>query len=40
MQELHKRIKATKIPQQKEVLKRQVEAIDNQIDQVVYQLYG
>jgi hypothetical protein len=31
---------AAKHPQEKEQLRRRIEAIDRQIDQLVYQLYG
>jgi hypothetical protein len=40
MLELHKRLQQTRTPHEKESLKRQIEATDNQIDQLVYQLYG
>lgn len=39
MLELNKKIAESKIPQAKDVLKRQMTAIDGQIDQLVYQLY-
>ena len=37
--ELKEKIRINKVPQSQEILKRQVEAIDRQIDQLVYQLY-
>jgi hypothetical protein len=39
MLELNKKLAESKIPQAKDVLKRQITAIDGQIDQLVYQLY-
>ena len=36
--DLHKRTPAT--PQEQEQLRREIEATDRQIDQLVYQLYG
>lgn len=40
MLELRKKIDESKIPQAKEMLKRQIESADRQIDQLVYKLYG
>jgi hypothetical protein len=40
MLDLQKKVSKTKIPQEKEALRRQIEAIDRQIDELVYQLYG
>jgi hypothetical protein len=38
--ELHKRLAEVKTPQEKQVLERQIEATDNEINQQVYKLYG
>ena len=38
--DLHRRERAAKLPQEKEQLRRQIEATDRQIDQFVYELYG
>lgn len=40
MLELHKKLADAKVPQLRTVLKRQIEAIDLQIDQLVYEMYG
>jgi hypothetical protein len=40
MLSLHERESAAAHPQQKEQLRRRIEATDRQIDQLVYQLYG
>jgi type I restriction-modification system DNA methylase subunit len=40
MLELHKRLSQVKTPQEKSVLERQIEATDNEINQLVYKLYG
>jgi hypothetical protein len=37
---LHKRLSTAKTPQEKTALERQITATDNQIDRVVYDLYG
>ena len=37
--DFHKQLEQTKLPQQKIVLKRQIEAIEKQIDKLVYELY-
>ena len=39
MLELHKKLAATKEPQSKTIIQRQVETIDRQIDLLVYELY-
>ena len=38
--ELHKQLAAAKTPTAKTMLQRQIEATDQQIDQLVYELYG
>lgn len=38
--ELNKKLSKTKIPNEKELIQRQIDAIDNQIDNLVYELYG
>jgi hypothetical protein len=38
--ELNDKISEVKTPSQKDVYKRQIESVDKQIDQLVYQLYG
>ena len=38
--DFHKQLAQTKLPQQKTVLKRQIETTDRQIDELVYELYG
>ena len=40
MLDLHKRLSIVKTPQEKSVLERQIEATDNEINQLVYKLYG
>ena len=40
MLELHKRLAAAKTPTDKTAIQRQITATDNQIDQLVYKLYG
>ena len=40
MLDLHKQFSEAKIPQAKTMLQRQIEAIDRQIDNLVYELYG
>lgn len=40
MLKLHINLPAAKSAQQKIVLQRQITTIDNQIDQLVYELYG
>ena len=40
MLELHKKLAAAKIPDEKTKIQRQIAATDNQIDQFVYKLYG
>ncbi|KAF0106693.1 MAG: hypothetical protein FD146_2285 [Anaerolineaceae bacterium] len=37
---LHRRLPAVRTPGEKEMLQRQVESTDGQIDRLVYQLYG
>jgi hypothetical protein len=37
---LHRRLPSARTPQEREVLKRHVAAVDGQIDRLVYQLYG
>jgi hypothetical protein len=37
---LHKQLPAAKTEHEKEVVQRQIEATDKQIDQLVYELYG
>jgi predicted type IV restriction endonuclease len=39
MLELNRKLAECKMPQEKELLKRQIESTDNQIDQLVYKLY-
>lgn len=39
MLDFHKQLAQTKLPQKKTVLKRQIEATDRQIDELVYELY-
>ncbi len=38
--DLHKRIANTKTPDEKTTLQRQIDAVDKQIDKLVYELYG
>jgi type I restriction-modification system DNA methylase subunit len=40
MQELQKRLLSVRTPQEKELIQRQLESTDEQIDQLVYGLYG
>lgn len=40
MLKLHKDIEPTKTPQEKELIQRQIDATDKQIDALVYELYG
>ncbi len=40
MLDLHKQIATTTIPHQKDLLQRQIDSTDRQIDQLVYDLYG
>ena len=40
MLDLHKRLPKAKTPHEQESLKRTIEATDNQIDALVYELYG
>ena len=40
MLELHKQRAAARLPQEKEMLERQIQATDDQIDRLVYDLYG
>jgi hypothetical protein len=40
MLSLHKQLSEATIPQQKTMLKRQIETTDRQIDSLVYELYG
>jgi hypothetical protein len=40
MLDLHKQLAKAKLPQAKNVLQRQIETTDRQIDQLVYELYG
>jgi hypothetical protein len=37
---LHKRLSSEALPQRRELLQREIDATDRQIDQLVYQLYG
>jgi hypothetical protein len=39
MLDLHKRVAVEQVPHVKTMLQRQIEATDQQIDQLVYQLY-
>ena len=38
--DLHKKLSATKIPDEKIKIQRRINAADKQIDQLVYQLYN
>jgi type I restriction-modification system DNA methylase subunit len=38
--DMHKQLQKTKTPHEKESLQRQIVAVDREIDQIVYQLYG
>jgi hypothetical protein len=40
MLELHKKLSAAKTPNEKTVLQRQIDSTDEQIDRLVYELYG
>ncbi len=40
MLDLHKRLASARTAQDKTVIGRQIDAVDNQIDQLVYQLYN
>lgn len=40
MLDLHKRLQAARTPQEKEMLQRQIDGTDGQIDALVYELYG
>ena len=40
MLDLHKRLASARTAQDKTVIQRQIDAVDNQIDQLVYQLYN
>lgn len=40
MLELHKQLASARLPQEKELLERQIGATDGQIDRLVYELYG
>ena len=40
MCDLHKKLAAAKIPDDKTRIQRQINTTDNQIDKLVYQLYG
>lgn len=40
MTQLHKDIYTARIPQDKELIQRQIDATDKQIDNLVYELYG
>ena len=40
MLELHAKLKDAKIPQEMEIIKHAIEALDAKIDKVVYQIYG
>ena len=40
MLSLHRQAAAARLPQDKEMLQRQIEATDAQIDRLVYELYG
>jgi len=39
-QALHKQLPKVKTPHEEECLRRTIEATDNQIDELVYELYG
>ncbi len=38
--ELHKKLQAARVPDEKTMIKRQIDATDRQIDMLVYELYG
>jgi hypothetical protein len=40
MLDLHKKLASVKTPNEKVVLQRQIDGTDNQIDRLVYELYG
>jgi hypothetical protein len=40
MLHLHQRLAEARLPQEKTMLQRQIEATDGQIDRLVYELYG
>ena len=40
MLDLHEKLKKTKTPHDRELIERQIKATDDQIDQLVYELYG
>ena len=40
MLDLHKRLPAASLPQDKDLLQRRIDATDRQIDALVYELYG
>jgi hypothetical protein len=40
MLELHKRLPSARTPQEQEMVKREIESTDGQIDRLVYELYG
>lgn len=40
MLDLHKKLHAATIPADKKLYQRQIEAIDEEIDRLVYELYG
>jgi hypothetical protein len=37
---LHRRLPAARTPQEQEMLRREIESTDGQIDRLVYSLYG
>ena len=39
MLDLHKKLRTVKTPHEKETLQRQIDAVDDQIDKLVYELY-
>jgi hypothetical protein len=38
--ELHRCLPAVRTPKEKDMLKREIDSMDTQIDQLVYELYG
>jgi hypothetical protein len=40
MLELHKRLPSVRTPQEQEMVKREIESTEGQIDRLVYELYG
>jgi hypothetical protein len=40
MLQLHKDVETARTPRDKELIKRQIDATDKQIDNIVYELYG